>query len=61
MFGTGTDKVIIAIALPFVPECARVVRSGALAIREMPYVDAARAVGLSDRSNGMAIEPCEAD
>jgi peptide/nickel transport system permease protein len=48
VFGTGTDKVIIAIALPFVPECARVVRSGALAIRELPYVDAARALGFSN-------------
>jgi len=48
VFGTGTDKVIIAIALPFVPECARVVRSGALALRELPYVDAARALGFSN-------------
>lgn len=48
VFGTGTDKVIIAIALPFVPECARVVRSGALAIRELPYVDAARALGFGN-------------
>ena len=47
VFGTGTDKVIIAITLPFIPECARVVRSGALAIRELPYVDAARALGFS--------------
>jgi peptide/nickel transport system permease protein len=45
VFGTGPDKVILAIMLPFVPRCARVVRSGALAIREMPYVDAARALG----------------
>jgi len=47
VFGTGPDKVIIAITLPFVPRCARVVRAGALAIREMPYVDAARALGYS--------------
>jgi peptide/nickel transport system permease protein len=45
VFGTGPDKVILAITFPFVPRCARVVRSGALAIREMPYVDAARALG----------------
>ena len=45
IFGTGTDKVIIAITIPFIPRCARVVRSGALAIREMPYVDAARSIG----------------
>lgn len=45
IFGTGTENVIIAIMIPFVPRCARVVRSSALAIREIPYVDAARALG----------------
>ena len=40
--------VIIAITIPFVPRCARVVRSSALAIREIPYIDAARANGYSD-------------
>jgi peptide/nickel transport system permease protein len=43
IFGTGTINVIIAITIPVVPRCARVVRSSALAIREMPYIDAARA------------------
>ena len=45
IFGTGPENVIIAITIPFVPRCARVVRSNALTIREMPYVDAARALG----------------
>jgi len=40
--------VIIAITIPFVPRCARVVRSSALSIREIPYIDAARANGYSD-------------
>ena len=40
--------VIVAITIPFVPRCARVVRSNALAIREIPYVDAARALGFSN-------------
>jgi peptide/nickel transport system permease protein len=44
----GIDvNLIIAIGLPMVPKVARVVRSSALAIREMPYVDAARAAGYS--------------
>lgn len=47
IFGTGTQNVIIAITVPFIPRCARVVRSNALAIREIPYVDAARACGYS--------------
>jgi len=46
--GPGTENVIIAITIPFIPQCARVVRSNALAIREIPYVDAARALGFSD-------------
>ena len=47
IFGTGVHNVIIAITIPLVPRCARVVRSSALAIREVPYVDAARACGFS--------------
>ena len=44
-----TTPVIIAITIPMIPRCARVVRSSALAIREVPYIDAARALGLSHR------------
>jgi len=45
VLGTGIENVIIAITIPFIPQCARVVRSNALAIREIAYVDAARALG----------------
>ena len=45
VLGTGVENVILAIAVPMIPRCARVVRSSALAVREMPYVDAARAAG----------------
>ena len=45
VLGTGPENVILAIAAPMVPRCARVVRASALAVREMPYVDAARASG----------------
>jgi peptide/nickel transport system permease protein len=47
IFGSGLQNVIIAITIPFIPRCARVVRSSALAIREVPYIDAARAMGFS--------------
>lgn len=47
IFGTGVQNVIIAITIPLIPRIARVVRSSALAIREIPYVDAARACGFS--------------
>jgi len=44
----GVDWYLIAaIGVPIVPNVARVVRSAALAIREMPYIDAARAAGFS--------------
>jgi peptide/nickel transport system permease protein len=45
ILGRGVGPVIIAITIPMIPNCARVVRSSALAIREIPYVDAARAMG----------------
>ena len=42
----GLDlNLIIAIAIPMIPKVARVVRSSALTIRELPYIDAARAAG----------------
>jgi peptide/nickel transport system permease protein len=45
----GVDwNLIAAIAVPVVPNVARVVRSAALAIREMPYIEAARAAGYSN-------------
>jgi peptide/nickel transport system permease protein len=49
VLGTGPENVILAIAAPMVPRCARVVRASALAVREMPYVDAARASGFGHR------------
>jgi len=45
VLGTGTLNVILAITLPMVPRCALVVRSSALTLREMPFVEAARALG----------------
>jgi peptide/nickel transport system permease protein len=47
ILGTGALNVILAITIPMIPRCALVVRSSSLAIREMPYVDAARAAGFS--------------
>jgi peptide/nickel transport system permease protein len=47
VFGTGVFNVVIAITIPLIPRCGRVVRASALAVREVPYVDAARAMGFS--------------
>jgi peptide/nickel transport system permease protein len=46
-FGGIDLNLICAITVPIIPRAARVVRSAALSIREMPYVDAARAAGYS--------------
>jgi peptide/nickel transport system permease protein len=48
ILGTGVSNVIMAITVPMIPNCARVVRSSALAVRQMPYVDAAQAAGSGD-------------
>src|SRR5260370_776361 len=49
IFGTGIHNVVVAITIPLVPRCARVLRSSALSIREVPYIDAARACGFGHR------------
>jgi peptide/nickel transport system permease protein len=40
-------NLILAITIPIVPQVSRVIRSAALVIRNMPYIDAARAGGYS--------------
>jgi peptide/nickel transport system permease protein len=45
VLGNTLPNVIAAITIPMIPRAALVIRSSALAIREMPYVDAARAAG----------------
>src|SRR6266850_2047248 len=47
--GTGLQAVIFAIAITRIPFGGRVIRSVALSIREMPYVEAGRASGGSLR------------
>lgn len=46
--GPSLTNTIIAIAIPLVPSIARIVRSNTLALKEMPFVEAARAIGLSE-------------
>ena len=45
VLGNNLPNLVAAITIPMVPRCALVIRSSALSIREMPYVDAARASG----------------
>jgi peptide/nickel transport system permease protein len=44
--GPSIPNVVIAISIPIIPRAARVIRASVLSIREMQYVEAARAVGL---------------
>jgi peptide/nickel transport system permease protein len=46
LFGLDVN-LIIAIGITMVPRVERVVRASALAVRELPYIDAARAAGFS--------------
>jgi len=46
--GPALGNTIIAIAIPLIPYAARVIRSNTLALRELPFVEAARAVGMSE-------------
>ncbi len=48
ILGNSLPNLIVAITIPMIPRCALVIRASALAIREMPYVDAARAAGFSN-------------
>src|SRR5260370_26455367 len=44
--GPSIPNVVIAISIPIIPRAARVILASVLSIREMQYVEAARAVGL---------------
>jgi len=44
--GPSVQNVVIAISVPIIPRAARVIRASVLTIREMQYVEAARALGI---------------
>ena len=46
--GPSLRNTIIAIAIPLIPTVSRVVRSNVLSLREMPFVEAAKAIGMSE-------------
>ncbi len=46
--GPSLENTIIAISVALVPNVARVVRSSTLSLREQPFVEAARAVGMGE-------------
>jgi peptide/nickel transport system permease protein len=44
--GPSIPNVVVAISIPIIPRAARVIRASVLSIREMQYVEAARALGV---------------
>jgi len=46
--GPSLPNTIVAIAIPLVPYVARVIRSNILALRELPFIEAAKAVGMAE-------------
>jgi len=48
IMGPGIVKIIIAIGVALTPRIARLARGSTLSLKEMPYIEAARAVGQSD-------------
>lgn len=46
--GASVTNVVIALSVATTPHTARIVRSSVLVVREMQYVEAARALGASD-------------
>ena len=46
--GPSLPNVIIAIAIPLIPIVARVIRANTLALREQPFVEAAKSIGMSE-------------
>ncbi|MGQ0606842.1 MAG: ABC transporter permease [Chloroflexota bacterium] len=49
LFGPGLDRLILVLGVTSWPTLARVVRAQALSLREREFVDAARALGASER------------
>jgi peptide/nickel transport system permease protein len=46
--GPSLHNTIFAIAIPLIPYVARVIRANTLSLREQPFVEAAKAIGMSE-------------
>src|SRR5204863_5924493 len=46
--GPSLHNTILAIAIPLVPYVARVIRSSTLSLREQPFIEAAKAIGMAE-------------
>lgn len=50
VLGTGLEKAMLAISIIYVPQMARIVRSSVLTVKELPYIEASRALGAKDHT-----------
>ncbi len=62
--GPSVRNVIVAISIPIIPRAARVIRASVLSIREMQYIEAARALGgaqvaHAERARGLPSHPAQ--
>lgn len=48
VLGPGAGPVIVALAIATIPDCARIARSIAMSIMKQEYIEAGRALGLSN-------------
>lgn len=46
--GPSVQNTILAISIPLIPRAARVIRASTLGIRNLPFIEAARAMGMSE-------------
>lgn len=46
--GPSLHNTIIAISIPLIPYSARVVRASTLSLRELPFIESAKAIGMSE-------------
>jgi peptide/nickel transport system permease protein len=46
--GPSLKNTVLAIAIPLIPYVARVIRANTLALRELPFVESAKAIGMSE-------------
>lgn len=50
ILGTGLQNAMLAIALVYIPQMGRIVRSSALTVKELDYVESGHAIGVKDFS-----------
>jgi peptide/nickel transport system permease protein len=48
MLGSGLHNAMVAVGIAWIPSFARIIRATVLQVRAMPYIEAARSLGISN-------------